>query len=98
MATYRVMPANDGLDMRSNWIVMLDGRTVSNHVKKSAAVRTARKKASLGDELVIHRTDGTIQETRTVSGSRGGQESSSSGGTAYGLATFKNGIADAFDR
>lgn len=59
MATYRVTPLSDGTDQRSNWQVKKNGSRVSTHVKKSAAKRTARRKAGDGDEVLLHRTDGT---------------------------------------
>ena len=106
MATLRVLPIKDGVNQRSSWAVEKSGARVSTHVKKSAAKRTARQKASEGDTLVVHRTDGTIQSTTTVSSSKGGRSSSTSktqgggrpgGLPGYGRQTFERGISDAFD-
>jgi len=60
MATYRVTPLPDGVNQRYGWQVKKNGRRVSKHTKKSAAKRTARSKAGMGDNVVIHRTDGTV--------------------------------------
>lgn len=60
MATYRVIPLPDGSSQRSNWQVQKNGRTISKHVKKSAAKRKARSKAGSNDSVVMHRTDGTV--------------------------------------
>lgn len=61
MAVYRVTPLPDGVDNRYGWQVKKDGRRVSKHEKKSAAKRTARRKAGRSDSVVLHRTDGTVQ-------------------------------------
>lgn len=66
MATVTVAPLPDGTDMRSNWQVKKSGRRVSTHTKKSAAKRRAKREASSGDTLKIKRTEGTVQDTRTV--------------------------------
>ena len=66
MATIRVQPLPDGTSMRGNWQVKKSGRRVSKHLKKSAAKRRARREAMDGDELVIHRTNGSIQDRVTV--------------------------------
>lgn len=60
MGTYRVKP--DG----SGWKVAKNGRTLSNHRKKRRARNAAKKKASPGDKVVIHRSNGTIMDRRTV--------------------------------
>ena len=59
MGTYRVKPAGN------RWLVTKSGRTVSRHNKKSRAKSSASSKASTGDSIVIHRSDGTIQNRRT---------------------------------
>jgi len=61
MATYRVLPLPDGVDQRYGWQVQKNGRRISKHTKKSAAKRKARQKAGMGDSVVLHRTDGTVQ-------------------------------------
>lgn len=60
MATYRVVPLPDDVSMRGNWQVKKNGRRVSSHTKKSAAKRTARRKADDSDNVVLHRMDGTV--------------------------------------
>lgn len=65
MTTYSVAPLPDGVEQRGSWQVKAGGRRVSTHLKKSAAKRMARRKAGSGDELVIMRTDGTIQKRRS---------------------------------
>lgn len=97
---YTVLPADDGHDMRSNWMVHKAGNMESAHTKKSAAKRKARKLASPGDTLQIRRTDGTIQKTVTVQRGRSGQRDSGeqqSGGGIPGIGAFETGITDAFE-
>jgi len=60
MATYRVTPLSDDVDMRRSWKVLKDGRRISTHTKKSAAKRKARRKAGQNDSVVVHRTNGTV--------------------------------------
>lgn len=61
--TYRVMPADDG------WIVKAEGakRASSRHTKKPEAVKQARVFAERPGtvNVIIHRQDGTVQESRT---------------------------------
>lgn len=59
MATYRVTPLPDTVDQRGSWQVLKNGSRISTHVKKSAAKRTAQRKAGPDDEVLLHRTDGT---------------------------------------
>lgn len=58
MAIVQVTPLPDGVDQRSNWQVVKDGRRVSTHTKKSAAKRKARRIAGATDEVVISGTGG----------------------------------------
>lgn len=60
MGTYQVTP-ND-----NQWKVTKNGRTISNHRKKARARQKAKQKASPGDMVVIRRSNGTIQDRRTV--------------------------------
>lgn len=55
-----VKPARDGHDMRGNWVAKGPKKTTT-HVKKSAAIDAARRRAEPGDMLQKHRTNGTIQ-------------------------------------
>jgi hypothetical protein len=60
VATYQVLPSGD------RWRVQTEtGEVLSNHRKKSPAVDAAVDEATGGDEVRIHREDGTIQERRS---------------------------------
>lgn len=76
MATFSVVPLKDGVDMRSNWAVKKNGSRISSHTKKSAALRKARSKASAGDRVVVHRTDGSIMGDAPTSRRRSQQRRS----------------------
>lgn len=60
MAIYRIQPLPDGVTQRGSWQVLRNGVQVSAHTKKSAAKRSARRRAGSGDEVILHRTDGTV--------------------------------------
>jgi hypothetical protein len=47
-------------------MVHVSGKMKSNHTTKQAAKNAARRYASDGDELIIHRSNGTIQKRVTV--------------------------------
>jgi len=66
MATYTVLPLPDSTSMRGSWQVKKGNMRVSKHRKKSAAKRRAKREASMGDTIRIHRLNGTIQNTKTV--------------------------------
>lgn len=68
MATYRVQPLPDGTSLRGNWQLKKSGKRVSKHLKQSAAIDKAYRKASEGDTLIIHKTDGEVRDERTVQG------------------------------
>ena len=56
MAEYHVVPS------ANQWRVQhKGGKVVSNHRKKAPAVKKAKKTAGSGDAVVIHRSNGTIQ-------------------------------------
>jgi hypothetical protein len=60
MATYQVLPSGD------QWRVQKEtGEVLSNHRKKGPAVDAAVDETGAGDEVQIHREDGTIQERRS---------------------------------
>jgi len=61
MAVYRVVPDADGDTQRYGWKVLKDGTRKSNHTKKSAAKRKAKRLAGVRDAVILHRTDGTVQ-------------------------------------
>lgn len=64
MATYHVTPDADNDTQRYGWKVTKEGRgRQSNHTKKSAAKRKAKQLAGANDTVVIHRLDGTIQNS-----------------------------------
>lgn len=58
MATYRIKPSGNG------WVVTKNGTVASNHRKKSGAKRSAKRLSSGGDKLVIHKSNGRIQNQR----------------------------------
>lgn len=58
--TVKVLPSGN------QWQVKKNGVTKSNHRKKQRAVSKARQLASGGKELVIYRSNGTIQNRSTV--------------------------------
>jgi hypothetical protein len=60
MVRYQVLPSGD------QWRVQKEsGEVLSNHRKKSPAVDAAVDEAGPGDEVQIHRADGTVQERRS---------------------------------
>lgn len=59
MAEYHVSPAANQWQVKKK-----GGSVVSNHRKKKPARERAQKEASSGDRIVIHRKNGTIQESR----------------------------------
>jgi hypothetical protein len=60
MATLKVLPSG------GDWRVTVNGQTVSNHRLKRRAVGRANREAQPGDTLQIHRSDGTVQKTKTM--------------------------------
>lgn len=62
MAEYHVSPAANQWQVKKK-----GGSVVSNHRKKKPARERADNEASSGDRVVIHRKDGTIQESREKS-------------------------------
>lgn len=56
--TLRVKPSGN------NWIVTRNGGTVSNHRKKSAAMRKAKRKASDGEQIIEHGQGGQILDRK----------------------------------
>src|SRR5262245_42072533 len=69
--TIHVVPSGDG------WAVKKEGneRHSSTHETQKAAIDSAREMAREGDDIVIHRTDGTVRETVTYTGARAGGNS-----------------------
>jgi len=66
MAEFRVLPRDDGHDVRQSWMVHKNGSMKSSHTTKQAAENAARRYASQGDQLVLHRVNGTIQDSVTI--------------------------------
>lgn len=60
MANLAVRPAPTG------WAVVVSGRRVGTKPTKAAAIKAARRKGSRGDNLEIHRSDGTFQRYVTL--------------------------------
>jgi len=62
-----VVPSGDG------WAVKKEGveRPASTHDTQKNAIDAAREAATEGDEIVVHRTDGTIRDHTTYVGSNG---------------------------
>jgi len=60
MPTIRVKPS------ANMWRVTKNGRTVSNHRKKSAAKRRAYHEANSGDRIEIRKSNGRVQKSRVV--------------------------------
>lgn len=54
----RIKPSANG------WRVTKNGVTKSRHIKKRRAVQSGKSLASSGEQFVIHRKDGTIQDNR----------------------------------
>lgn len=62
MAVYHVVPDKDGDTQRYGWRVTKVGvGTKSSHTVKSAAKRKAKRIASKGDSIVIHKANGQVQ-------------------------------------
>jgi len=60
MVSYTVTPRG------KQWAVERSGVTISNHRKKDRAIDTAYDEATPGDRLTVRRSDGTIQDVRTI--------------------------------
>lgn len=64
MIKYQVVPTSAGESY--SWKVERAGVQVSQHQTKANAKQAARRKASTGDRLIIHRKGGTIQRNTRV--------------------------------
>jgi len=60
MAEYHVVPSGNQWRLQKN-----GGSVVSNHRKKNPAVKAGQRETNGGDTLVIHGSDGAVQERRT---------------------------------
>jgi len=59
MTEYHVSPSGN------QWrLIKKGGSVVSNHRKKKPAIRAGQKATGSGDTLIIHGSDGKIQEKR----------------------------------
>jgi hypothetical protein len=56
--TIRVKPSGN------QWVVTKNGATVSNHRKKSRAKKSAKRKASDGEQIIEHGRGGQIIDRR----------------------------------
>jgi len=83
--TVTVLPRDDGANFQQSWMVKVSGKHKSNHTTKQAARNAARRYAHDGDELVIHRMDGTIQEKVTVRDSTPYDDDDSDNGSAVNI-------------
>jgi len=83
--TIKVLPRDDGADFQQSWMVTVAGQHKSNHTTKEAARNAARRYAHDGDELVVHRMDGTIQEKVTVRDSTPYDDDDSDTGSNHGV-------------
>lgn len=63
--TLRVKPSGN------QWIVTRNGGTVSNHRKKSAAMRAAKRKANDGEQIIEHGQSGRILDRKRRQRRRG---------------------------
>lgn len=63
MTVYNVVPKRGN---RKGWKVEADGRVTSRHNTKANALSAARDRASSGDQIIIHRSNGRIQKRRRV--------------------------------
>src|SRR5881628_3175902 len=62
--SFHVVPAGEG------WAVKKEGteRKTSHHETQKAAIDSARDAATEGDEIIVHRADGSIREHTTYTG------------------------------
>lgn len=60
MTEYHVVPSGNRWRLQKT-----GGSVVSNHRKKNPAVRAGQDVTSSGDTLVIHGSNGAVQERRT---------------------------------
>jgi hypothetical protein len=73
-------------------MVKVSNQHKSNHTTKQAAKNAARGYAHDGDELVIHRSDGTFQESTTVRNASASDDDESRQGDRFGLGTYNTGL------
>jgi hypothetical protein len=67
MAVYHVVPDADGDTQRYGWkVTKVNVGRKSNHTKKTAARREAKRLASKGDSIIIHRKNGQVQRSISV--------------------------------
>jgi hypothetical protein len=73
-------------------MVHISGKMKSNHTTKQAARNAARGYASDGDELVIHRQNGTIQERVTVQDATPYDDDEQQQPSMFGMGTFNTAL------
>lgn len=67
MAVYHVVPDKDHDAQRYGWkVTKVNVGRKSNHTKKSAAKRKAKRLASRGDSIILHKTNGQVQRSISV--------------------------------
>jgi len=95
--SFKVLPRKDGVDFQGSWMVKRsDGKEVPATTKK-AALNKARRMGDSGDELTIYRTDGTIQEQKTMQfSSEKSSDDESNPFMPHGAGTFEAGVGDFF--
>jgi hypothetical protein len=93
--SFKVLPRKDGVDFQGSWKVTRSDGKETPATTKQAAINKAYNMGDKGDTLQIHRTDGTIQETRTMQGS-GETSDERSMFAPPGTGTFETSISDAF--
>lgn len=94
MKTYHVRPLPDGVSQRGNWQVQKNRERVSTHTKKRAAENEARRRASEGDRIVLHRVNGTRNDAYRFEGSSGGDGGRSTDGDLFGPTPFDTWISE----
>lgn len=88
MTTYRVQPLPDGVSMQGNWQVKRNGSRQTTHTKKQSAENAARRKATVGDTIVLHRVDGSVQTSYRYEGGGGSSNASSSSSDRFAPTPF----------
>jgi len=64
MTRYNVMPTDHS--EAYDWKVEANGRKTSSHRTQQNAVKSARNRASPGDEIKVHGSSGRIRDSWTV--------------------------------
>jgi len=98
MKTYHVRPLPDGVSQRGNWQVQKNRERVSTHTEKRAAENEARRQATQGDRIVLHRVDGTRNRSYRFQGSRDDSDGeSAASGALFSPTPFDDIFEEPFD-